>query len=39
MSEEQVKKIKRRIVDYLHKYATISQLLAIAAILGVKVED
>ena len=39
MTDEQVKKIKRRIVDYLHKYATISQLLAIAAILGVKVED
>ncbi len=39
MTEEQIKKIKRRIVDYLHKYATISQLLAIAAMLGVKVED
>ena len=39
MTEEQVKKIKRRIVDYLHKYATILQLLAIAAMLGVKVED
>ena len=39
MTEEQVKKLKRRIVDYLHKYATISQLLAIAAMLGVKVED
>ena len=39
MKEEQVKKLKRRIVDYLHKYATISQLLAIAAMLGVKVED
>ena len=39
MSEEQVKKIKRRIVDYLHKYATIEQLLRISARLGVKVED
>ena len=39
MSEEQVKKLKRRIVDYLHKYATISQLLAIAVMLGVKTED
>ena len=39
MTEDQIKKIKRRIVDYLHKYATISQLLAIAAILGVKTED
>ena len=39
MTEEQVKKIKRRIVDYLHKYATIEQLLKIATLLGVKVED
>ena len=39
MSEEQVKKIKRRVVDYLHKYATIEQLLKIAAMLGVKTED
>ena len=39
MTEEQVKKVKRRIVDYLHKYATIEQLLKIAAMLGVKVED
>ena len=39
MTEEQVKKVKRRIVDYIHKYATISQLLAIAAMLGVKTED
>ena len=39
MSEEQVKKIKRRIVDYLHKYATIEQLLKIAALLGVKTGD
>ena len=39
MTEEQVKKVKRRIVDYLHKYATISQLLAIATMLGVKTGD
>ena len=39
MTDEQVKKIKRRIVDYLHKYATIEQLLKIAAMLGVKTED
>ena len=39
MTEEQVKKIKRRVVDYLHKYATIEQLLRIAALLGVKTGD
>ena len=39
MTEEQVKKVKRRIVDYLHKYATIEQLLQIAKFLGVKTED
>ena len=39
MTEEQVKKLKRRIVDYIHKYATIEQLLRIAAMLGVKTED
>ena len=39
MTEEQVKKVKRRIVDYLHKYATIEQLLKIAAMIGVKTED
>ncbi len=39
MTEEQVKKLKRRIVDYLHKYATIDQLLKIAALLGVKTGD
>ena len=39
MSEEQVKKVKRRIVDYIHKYATIEQLLKIAAFLGVIKED
>ena len=39
MTEEQVKKVKRRIVDYIHKYATIEQLLQIAKFLGVKTED
>ena len=39
MTEEQVKKLKRRIVDYLHKYATIEQLLKIATLLGVKTGD
>ena len=38
MTDEQVKKIKRRIVDYLHKYASIEQLLQIAKFLGVKTE-
>ena len=39
MTEEQTKKLKRRIVDYLHKYATIEQLLKIAYFLGVKTGD
>lgn len=39
MTEEQIKKLKRRIVDYLHKYASIEQLLQIAKFLGVKTED
>jgi len=39
MTDEQVKKVKRRIVDYIHKYITIEQLLMIARILGVKTED
>ena len=39
MTEEQVKKLKRRIVDYIHKYSTIEQLLKIAALLGVKTGD
>ena len=39
MTEEQVKKLKRRIVDYLHKYATLDQLLQIAKFLGVKTEE
>ena len=39
MTDEQIKKVKRRIVDYLHKYASIEQLLQIAKFLGVKTED
>ena len=39
MTEEQAKKTKRRIVDYIHKYITIEQLLMIARILGVKTGD
>ena len=35
MTEEQIKKIKRRIVDYLHKYATEEQLLKIAHFLNI----
>ena len=38
MTEEQVKKVKRRIVDYLHKYATTSQILTIARLLGISEE-
>ena len=36
MTDEQVKKIKRRIVDYLHKYASVSQILAIARLLNIR---
>jgi hypothetical protein len=39
MTEEQVKKLKRRIVDYTHKYASLEQLLKIALLLGVKTGD
>ena len=39
MTEEQVKKLKRRIVDYIHKYASLEQLLKIALLLGVKTGD
>lgn len=39
MTEEQAKKVRRRIVDYLHKYSTVEQLLIIARILGVKTGD
>jgi len=34
MTQEQIK-LKRRIIDYLHKYATGEQLARIAAILGI----
>ena len=39
MTEEQAKKVRRRIVDYLQKYSTVEQLLMIARILGVKTGD
>ena len=39
MTDEQVKKLKRRIVDYIHKYASLEQLLKIALLLGVKTGD
>lgn len=32
------KTIIRRCVDYMHKYATISQVLQVAALLGVDTE-
>ena len=31
-------KLKRRIIDYLHKYATVAQLIQIARVLGVEIE-
>lgn len=33
------KKLRRRIEDYLRKYATITQLIAIAKLLNIKIED
>ena len=39
MTEEQIKKLKRRIVDYIHKYASVDQLVKIAYFLGVKTGD
>ena len=33
------KKVIRRIVDYLHKYATENQLVRIAQFLGINTED
>ena len=38
MTEEQVKKLKRRIVDYLHQYASEDQLAKIAKFLGISTE-
>ena len=32
-------KVKRRIVDYIHKYASVDQLVKIAYFLGVKTGD
>jgi len=36
MEDETIKKLRRRIEDYLRKYATLAQLMTIAKILGVK---
>jgi hypothetical protein len=36
---EDIKKLRRRIEDYLRKYATEAQLIAIARILNIKLED
>lgn len=33
------KTIIRRCVDYLHKYATLEQVLAVASILGVSTDE
>jgi len=33
-----IKKIKRRIIDYLHKYASDSQIMRIAKLLGIKID-
>jgi len=32
-------KIKRRIIDFLHKYASDSQIIMIAKLLNIKIED
>jgi hypothetical protein len=37
MTEEEIKKLKRRIIDYLHKYSSLDQLIIIAKILGIKI--
>jgi hypothetical protein len=36
MDEETIKKLRRRIVDYLFKYASLAQIVTIAKILGIK---
>jgi len=36
MTEEQTKRLRRRIEDFLRKYATPTQLMKIARILGIK---
>lgn len=33
MTPDEIKKLKRQIIDYLHKYATVSQLKTIAKVL------
>lgn len=39
MTPEKQKHLRRKIEDYLRKYATLAQLLEIARILWVKTED
>jgi len=36
MTQDEIKKLKRRIVDYLHKYATEEQVEQIAKILNIE---
>lgn len=39
MTEESQKRLRRKIEDCLRKYASLEQLIQIARMLGVKVED
>jgi hypothetical protein len=36
MTPEEQLKLKRRVIDFLHKYARLDQLVFIAKLLGVK---
>ena len=36
--QEKIKKIKRRIIDYMHKYATEEQIMVIARILQIRTD-
>ncbi len=36
--QDKLKKIKRRLIDYMHKYATEEQILAIARILQIRID-
>ncbi len=38
MIPEEITKLRRRIEDYLRKYATVEQLVQIAGILGIKIK-
>ena len=38
MDQAHLKKIVRRIVNFLHQYATAEQILAVAKLLGIKTE-